>query len=321
MLRDLCRVVPFVCASLTLTACFGSHGGTGDAGSDTGAPPPDSGSVDGGVSDSGSGGDSGPWDGGTLGCPEAPLDLLCGTDTVFAGVEQTIDVLIGASDRCYCGERIDCVARYGAEPFTLSIEAGLCADGALCDACFPYVDGTCTLPPLEAGSWRVDINGEPALQLGVLEPDVLPEMGAECTSPARVDDASCGITWPPADGDHDQVCHPQAVYPNTRAELEVTRNCGSCGESAGPCEVEIFDDVIRVRPSTVYSGCDVDCPAICVPRTDVCTTPPLPEGTWRVFVEGAVDFESTIVSTGDPGFAPDEICVATTSGGTGGTDP
>jgi hypothetical protein len=240
----------------------------------------------------------------------------------MADMPQTLEVLIGGADECYCGEAIDCVARPGDEPFTLAIDAGLCSDGALCDGCFPYVEGTCALPPLEPGTWRVDVNGHPGLELQVLEPGILPERGAECISPAIVDDPSCSIIWPPATNLHDQVCHPQAVFTGSRAEIEVTTNCGSCGESAGPCEVEMFDDVIRVRPSTAYSGCDVDCPAICMPRTDVCTTPPLPEGTWRVLVEGTVDFETTIVSTADPGFAPDEICTAATSGGaSGGGDP
>jgi hypothetical protein len=242
---------------------------------------------------------------------------LCGVDTLTAGSARDIEVLIGGEGRCYCGETIECVARRGSAPNTLLIDAGLCAEGPLCDACFPYITGSCTLPPLEAGSWHVEINGEPAFDVDVLERGIVPEWGAMCVRPAQVGEPSCGVSWPPVAGRHDQVCHPQAVYIDSRVEIEVTNTCGTC-ETGGPCFVEIFDDVIRVRPSTLYPACDIACPAVCIERTDVCVTPPLPEGTWRVEVEG-IGGGSTIVSTGDPGFAPGPICFASTSGGGGGT--
>jgi hypothetical protein len=105
------------------------------------------------------------------------------------------------------------------------------------------------------------------------------------------------------------VCHPEHAYPGTRVPIDVTDGCGGCGALAGPCEVQLLDDTLHVRPSTVWSGCDVDCPAICVPREDRCWAPPLEAGSYRIVVEGLDGYESRLnVGTPREPVDPATVC-------------
>ena len=56
-------------------------------------------------------------------------------------------------------------------------------------------------------------------------------------------------------------------------------------------------DPSRARPEQAEAeqGCAGDCPPVCMPREEVCYTPPLPAGTWRVQVDGLEAPETTIV--------------------------
>ena len=110
------------------------------------------------------------------------------------------------------------------------------------------------------------------------------------------------------------VCHAQAAYARERVPIEVTHDGPPCEGAAGPCEVDIFDDVIRVRTTTLEPDCDITCPPVCIERTDTCLTPELPEGSWRVIVDGIEDYESTIV-VGDIGPLPGVTCGRTMAGG------
>ncbi len=301
----MCRFVP----ALLLAGCFGSHstgetdGGPGhDAGptpwSDGGGPTP----VDAGPVPV----DSGPRDAGPS-CPTADVDLACFSH-LTAGTPQTITVAVGGEGACFCGERISCHAAIGGEPRTLELTTGLCADGALCDGCFPFVESTCTLPPLTEGEWTVRVNGAYAFDVDVAPRGTLVEPGAACLRRATRDDY-CGVVPPPYLGMYSLVCHSTFAYPDTRVPVRVTDSCGGCGVAAGPCRVDVFDDVIRVRPSSLSLGCDFDCPAVCEPREDVCWTPPLAPGSYRIRVEGIGGYESTLsVGTPHDPIDPDEIC-------------
>ena len=298
MTRFLCQAVPCALLSLALAGCFGSHGEPGGS-PDAGPPGADGGGIV----------PPPPGDGGAPppSCPERAIDLAC-YDTIRAGVAFDLPVLFGGRDSCFCGEAIDCRVGLGGEPNTLEMSTGLCVGGALCDACFPFVEGQCSLPPLTAGEWTVRVNGAPAFSLDVTPEGVFPERADVCVRSATRDD-SCGILFPPVTGSHDGVCHEGMAYPDTRLPIEVMSSCGGCGAAAGPCEVTVFDDVIRVSPSTVWSGCDVDCPAVCVPRTDVCYTPPLAPGIYRVMVDGLGGYESELrVATPREPVMPGLIC-------------
>jgi len=306
MMRFLCHCVPATAASLLLAACSMSHGmGDGDSGppdagpppGDSAPPPPDSTPVPPPPPPP----DAGP------GCSPRDVTLTCFSH-VTAGTRQTVQVAIGGEGECHCGEEIACDARIGSEPRTLELSTSFCVGGALCDGCFPFVEGTCELPALEEGTWRVSVNGAYAYDLDVAGADILPERGRTCIRGSARDDDCGGVIPDPIEDRHGMVCHPDAARPGERVPVHVTDGCGGCGMLAGPCRVDVFDDVVRVRPSTVSSMCDYDCPAVCTPREDVCWTPPLEPGTWRVLVDGIDGYESRVEVLGDTPVEPGEVC-------------
>lgn len=252
-----------------------------------------------------------PSDGGAPSCvaTRAPIDLAC-VSHPRAGRPTELPVLIGGTDGCFCDEEVTCSARVEG-PRTIALETGICEAPSACEACMPFVGGTCALPALEAGTWRVRVNGTDAMELEVLPPDVVPERADVCTR--RADDGGgCGNVFPPHPFDVGRVCHPEGAYPGERVPIRVTDACGSCGRLAGPCVVSVLGDVIHVRAQGVGSGCDVDCPPVCIPREDVCWTPPLATGTWHVLVEGfpmTDDRTATTITVGGGAISSDETCV------------
>ncbi|HBQ13192.1 MAG TPA: hypothetical protein DEF51_19310 [Myxococcales bacterium] len=234
------------------------------------------------------------------------LDLIC-PSFVPAGQPTRIPVAIGGDGECYCGEQVLCDAQLGAEPFVLEIESSICAEGALCEACFPYIEAECELPPMETGTWTVRANGEDLFQLSVAPAGTMPEWGLECVHRRGEDRLGCGTDWPPRRVfEPTSACHPEGAYPEERVTFTVTDGCAGCGTIEGPCEVEVFDDVVRLRPSRVETQCDVDCPTVCMPMDHTCVSPPLPEGTWRVFLED-VELGTRIEVASPPG-TTDEVC-------------
>ncbi len=251
-----------------------------------------------------------------LDCEDRPLDALCDYSHVTAGVRQDLPVLFGApsGDECFCPELLQCEATI-VEDGVLELRTQICREpGFACEACMPFVEGRCSLPPLTEGTWRVTMDGASAFELAVASPDVLPEWGRSCDTPANAATDGCGTLWPPRDARPGSVCHQGDAYTNERVAIEVTHDCPPCNAPAGPCEVTIFDDVIRVETSTLDPACDIACPPACFPRTDTCLTPALPEGLWRVQVAGLEGYESQIQvgAIDEPaGF----ICGPGTSGG------
>ncbi len=249
-------------------------------------------------------------------CTERAVDALCDYSHVTAGLAQDMPILFGdlSGEDCYCGETVSCWAEIVGDG-VLELNAEVCQEpGFTCEACNPFIEGRCRLPELTEGVWTVRNDGVEAFQLNAISPDVLPEWGRSCDGRANPSDDGCGTLWPPSEARPDQVCHVQAAYVGERVPLEVTHACPTCNAAAGPCEVDIFDDVIRVRTSTLEPSCDITCPPFCEERTDTCLTPPLPEGTWRVQVRGLDDYESTIV-VGAVGPPPGVICGPTAPGG------
>ncbi len=248
------------------------------------------------------------------GCEESAtprlLDQLC-ADAVYAGTPTTIPVAFGGEGECYCGEQVGCRAERGAEPFVLELTTELCAGELLCDGCFPFVDGGCTLPALEEGLWEVRNNGERLFTLGVSpRGGPRPEWGLSCESRGASNIHACDHTWPPRPVPAEtRICHPTAASAGERVTLRVTEGCASCGTFAGPCDVEVFDDIIRVTPTLLEATCTVDCPGGgCQPQPHTCVTPPLPAGLWRVDVVGSgIRSSLEVVDAGQP-VTPGELC-------------
>lgn len=223
-------------------------------------------------------------------CIERAADLLCDYSHVTANTPTTIPIAI---DGCFCEGFARCTATIGSDRI-LDLSTSDCSNPDVdCDDCVPFLEGSCELPPLDAGTWQVNVNGRPSFDLNVVPEDVLPERGSTCLRRAEHAEDSCGIGWPASSFMPGTTCHPTHARPGDRVAINVSHSCGTCGEYRGPCQVDVFDDVIRVRPSSMFTLCDIDCPAICMPRDDTCWTPRLEEGTWRVFIDG-LDYESTI---------------------------
>lgn len=309
MRRLLCQLVP---ACSLLLGCFGIHGtdGSPDANvrEEEDAAPPATDGGDAPILDGGSPRPDGhrPMPDAGPHCSPREATLSCFSH-VTAGRTQTVAIAMGGEDECYCGEGVACHAARGSEPRTLELTTSQCAGPFLCSGCFQFIEGTCELPPLEEGSWRVNVNGEYAYDLDVLPSGVTPERGETCVRSAARDESCGGVEPEPAGDRHGIVCHDDGVTPGTRVPLRVTDGCGGCGALAGPCTVDVFDDVIRVRPSTVFSRCDYACPAVCEPREDICWTPPLEAGTWRVVVDGIEGYESTLEVGTEPA-EPSTVC-------------
>ncbi len=242
-----------------------------------------------------------PWCLHPFECRERPLDALCDYSHVTAGQPTALPVLFGGDGECFCAEQIHCtptVLAGGAIELTTQI----CADpGIDCDACEPFVEGVCNLPPLTEGAWQVFVNGEPGFMIGVESPDVFPEIGSVCISAAGETGSCDSPIWPPRTEEPASVCHPSGADAGTRVAIDVTLGCPSCTSFAGPCNVNVFDDVIHVAPTTMDTVCELDCPPVCTERVDTCLTPELPAGTWRVQVAG-LDYEGSLVvgGGGDP---------------------
>lgn len=240
------------------------------------------------------------------------LDLLC-PSWIPAGRATTIPVAIGGDGQCYCGESVACEVTSVTRTGTIELSTSICSEGLLCDGCFPYVEATCELPALPEGTWAVRVNGERLFDLNVSPPDVMPEWGLACQHRRGEDTLGCGTDWPPQPVEQPtETCHPRGAYPEERVTLRVTDGCASCGTIEGPCRVDVFDDVVRLSPRRVNTNCDVDCPTICMPQEHTCVTPPLPEGTWRVFV-GDVPM-GTRIEVGAPPATTEEVCGAPLGG-------
>ena len=226
----------------------------------------------------------------------------------------TLPVSIGGEDECFCGETIACSVsvRPGPDgrPVELDLNTALCVDGALCDACFPFVDGACEVPALPEGDYPVWVNGERGFDIHVEGGDFIG--GASCETVAVPDTAGCGpVLWPPRSFMAGEVCRPEEVAPATRSTIRVVDTCATCGQQPGPCTVTIDETgiipTLVVEATTTDSMCDFDCPSICMRLEHECVVPPLPSGSggYNVVVNGS---SYGMMQVGSPS-GGGEICI------------
>ncbi|MBN8612076.1 MAG: hypothetical protein J0L92_15890 [Deltaproteobacteria bacterium] len=218
-------------------------------------------------------------------CSPRPLDVACtdtGTGFVPVGVPYALPVRFGDGSTCFCGEAIACAATVSGRD--LLLETRMCAD-LLCDGCFPYVEGTCALPPLDEGRYRVLVNGAPSFELDAS--NATPAIGPvdACLRPP-VDEHACGWELAPSVLEADELCHPPLARAGEPIAVEVHSFCLPCGSIWGPCTVTRTATSIHVSPTIVSSRCDVDCETDCLDRTTVCTIPPLEPGKYQLSVDG-----------------------------------
>ncbi len=219
-------------------------------------------------------------------CSPRPLEVVCtdtGTGFVPVGVPYALPVRFGDGRSCFCGEAIVCSATVRGNE--ISLDTRMCAD-LLCDGCFPYVEGTCALPPMDEGNYRVLVNGAPSL--GLFVSDATPAIGPvdHCVRPP-VDPSACG--WDLATTvalEADELCHPPVARAGEPIAVDVRTFCLPCGSLWGPCRVERTATSVHVSPTLVTSRCDVDCEEECSDATTVCTIPPLEQGKYQLSIEG-----------------------------------
>jgi hypothetical protein len=295
-----------------MTGCFAAHRDADDGTSDDDLRPPPPIARDAGpaLSDAGPGrADAGRTDAGPPippGCFLQPLDVACPTAPIGV-VGHTIEVAFGGEGECFCGETVGCVAslRHDSRGALEGIDLNtyLCVGGALCDACFPFVEGTCELPPLPEGDHTVWIDGERAFEVATLAAPHEPPP-PRCLAVGDLAPHECSTPrWPPVDVPSLGVaCHMNTILPEQRLTIDVREDCASCYERAGPCEVVVNDDTLFVHPTKVVPDVICDdglCPEVCMPLEHTCVTPRLAEGDYQVVVDGT---PTTRVSVGGLGF-------------------
>jgi len=239
-------------------------------------------------------------------CAPRPLDVACtdtGTMMIPVGRPYELPVHFGDGRTCFCGEELECAATVSDD--VLSLETRMCAE-LLCDGCFPYVDGRCSLPPMAQGRYRVRVNGVESFELEVS--DATPAIGPvdQCVRPP-VDSFGCGFDFSPVPQPADELCHAPVALAGQPIPVDVRTFCLPCGALWGPCQVVRTATSVRVIPSRVLSSCDVDCGMECADSTTVCTIPPLEPGTYQLSVDG-LDL-SSLFTVGDA-LRDGRVCVS-----------
>lgn len=236
-------------------------------------------------------------------CGIRAVDFACtdhGNGAVPAGAPFSLPVFLGDGVTCYCGETIACSASVSAG--VVELATAQCSD-LLCDGCFPVVSGTCAIPALDPGSYRVRVNGVDAMEL-VASNDV-PGIGPVDVCETVADDHHCGLTWTPTLESIDSVCLPGGPPAGTPFALHVTASV-ACG-AIPQCEVQRTASHLRVVLRTVPTGCDVDCGGPTFPLTAACAVPALEPGDYDLVTESGLSTTFTVVAGTT---TRDETCVA-----------
>lgn len=229
-------------------------------------------------------------------CPLVRADASClASFAIPAGVPVELPFQF---DGCACCAETECRVDVDLGSRTLELETHLCPDPCDCDAC-NTPRGTCSVPPLPldaVGEWTVSVNGTNAFRIGVIDafdPVVAPPPG--CATYAEIDEcagAPPDFTTGPVRGcvEHHRLAD--------REVLVLHDPCSTCGVIPSACDAivspRLTDDLppggdIQLHARTYFTGCDVDCPAVCIEQRYECALPPLVPGDfYRVFVDGEV---------------------------------
>jgi hypothetical protein len=236
-------------------------------------------------------------------CGERPLDLLC-FDHIRAETPTDVTIALGLdASECFCDQELTCEVSL-LSPLRLELSTALCPETPVCRACGGPPVATCRLPALPEGVYGVYLNGERSMQVTVTPIDVFPERADVCIRRSIVD--SCGTTGDIQSFEVGRACHEEAAPPGVSVPIRVYDACGGCWQR-GPCEVTVFDDIIRVRATRMPNSCDIACPPVCQPDEHVCLTPPLAPGSYRVLIDGLPVDENTTIDIA-PGASGGEVC-------------
>lgn len=205
-----------------------------------------------------------------------------------------------AFDGCGCCTESECRVSVDAATRTLAIETTLCPDHCDCDACY-VPTGSCEVPALQAGDWRVLANGAEAFVLPVYEDSGEVPPPPACATYAGID-ACGGAPALPGRAIEEPACvqwvglgeiEPAVVFHAVR----VQHRCWGCGDLHGACVARLepphFSDdhtwggEIHLDPAMFSTSCDIDCPGVCIESSRDCAVPPLVRGQrYSVHLDG-----------------------------------
>ncbi len=298
-MNALCRPVPILLTLLSLTACAEARV-TPPA--DAGTPPSDAAAPDGSARDAATP-DADLPDTGTPDAAVPDAGLLCPLLRANGVCLETTIVPAGRPfelpfqlDTCGCCPSTECAVGVDPATRTLRVTTTFCADPCDCAACNPAV-ARCAFPALDAGTWTLEVNGEPASRLAVgAEPGLVPAPAA-CIDFAELTTCESATPLDGAPQRATDVC-----VTSDRAQRHIVNLVDTCGGCTleGPCVVTVekrsTDDLppgneIRVSATRYENACMPACLAVCMETTRTCILPPLVEGeTQRVYVEGRPPF-------------------------------
>jgi len=235
---------------------------------------------------------------------------VLGTGVVPAEVPHSLEVAVEGG--CFCGEVLVCDVSVG--PGVIDLTSTECIGPYACDECFPSVAGTCELPPLAEGTYRVRVNGTEAFDLPVSF--AVPAVAvSRCWTLAPPVDGGLFCDWPgPGLDELAQICHTESARPGESVEITVVDTCASCFDVAGACMVQLSGFSLEVSPLERHCDCPTCgvCEDICERLEMRCTTPPLPPGDYDVVYGERV---SRLVVAEGPGGPT--VCSGVATGGGG----
>jgi hypothetical protein len=300
MLR-LCHAVPLAWG---LSGCFLFHSPPEDAPARSDAGPPIEG-PDAGRRDAGA------RDAGASSCVFSPASQA--TSACTSAGRTTLDVRI---EGCFCKPFATCESLVDEPPGldgarALLIETELCDHPDIdCDACVPFIDVECEVPPLEPRERNVYVNGHYAFRLPLPETD--PDEFDRCwtfAAPHVPSEAPSSLSChaPGPESSPGRVCYPQLTAADQGALIAVTSSCSRCFSEPSDCQVTVAGGRIEVVARDLDCTCAPcgPCPSECTELERTCRTPPLPEGSYELDVEGIAT--ETITATHEP-FGGFDVC-------------
>jgi hypothetical protein len=225
------------------------------------------------------------------------VDAACADSReLVAGEGIELTLLANVS---HCGGGLPCEVSINEDDEVIDLTTFYCASA---DDCLipPPLTGSCRLPPLPSGTWRVRINGVDGFDLPVRDRGAPPELptGPTCWTfapeipPELGPDRMC--TWP---GDWlvaTSACHRVELSANYETVISVVTDC-ACGNPSGACTASVADGVIRVHSE--LRDCGSRCRDTCAaPAMQECWFPPgLPLGLYEVIVDGIAESSTLVV--------------------------
>ena len=209
------------------------------------------------------------------------------------------------NEDCACERALECEASIVGD-HVVQLRVGSCGppDTNSCE-CEPWTFGSCEMPALDEGMWRVvQEDGRDAFgPVQVAPEESTIEQAAPRWQSSTLDSEHFeAMRWPPGPSSAREVCFTPNGDSTLRAEAEV---CASCAHTVvGACSVAVEGDALFLTTSTQTPWVvdDVNCDE-CVWRRRPCGGP-VEAGVYRVSVDGLEVGEVDL----DVDFGAERVC-------------